>query len=72
MKMLFPVLFYRDIDFNCRDCAVAERWYATDQQDYFENKQDNPEKRPVRCFPCRQIEVERKRQARITAGHATD
>jgi hypothetical protein len=62
--------FYRDVEFLCVDCGKAQTWKAEDQQWYYETAGGMIENIAKRCRPCRMPEKERKRLARIAAGHA--
>ena len=62
-------LFYRDLSFQCRDCGVQEIWSAVDQQWYYESAGGYFFNTAVRCRSCRQIERQRKAEARLQAGH---
>ncbi len=64
VKLLLPPLYYEDIEFVCRDCSKREVFYAHEQQYFFEVLQASPYVEPVRCYDCRQVERERKEEAR--------
>ncbi|MDH3634465.1 MAG: zinc-ribbon domain-containing protein [Gammaproteobacteria bacterium] len=61
--------FYYDIEFECIDCGKIEVWNADQQKWWYEEAGGYFFATAVRCNACREVERERKRQARITAGH---
>jgi len=61
--------FYYDIEFECRDCGVTEIWNADQQKWWYEEAGGYFFATAVRCRACRDTERERKRMARISAGH---
>jgi hypothetical protein len=66
----YPTCF-RDQPFVCIDCGCERIWKATDQKWYFEVLHHAFYKTAKRCTACRAIERERKKQARISAGHGS-
>ena len=61
--------YYYDIEFDCFDCGKTEVWNADQQKWWYEEAGGYFFSTAVRCRACRETERERKRQARITAGH---
>jgi hypothetical protein len=68
----FPPKFYRAVQFTCCDCRVAQTWEAEDQRWYYETTRAPFYASAKRCRPCRKAEQERKKLARIAAGHAPE
>ena len=64
-----PPDYYYDVQFNCMDCGKAEVWTAEQQQWWYEEAGGYFLATAVRCRSCRGKERERKREARIQAGH---
>ncbi len=62
-------LFYYDIEFSCVDCGVTETWTADQQKWWCEEAGGYFFSTAVRCRACREQERERRRRARIAAGH---
>ena len=60
---------FRAQTFRCIDCGLAQLWKAEDQQWYYETTGAYFFSTAKRCLPCRKKEQERKRLARIAAGH---
>ncbi len=60
---------YVAVDFTCEDCGVRGTWSAESQKWYYETTGGIWYGQATRCRPCRAKERERKRQARIAAGH---
>jgi hypothetical protein len=56
--------YYYDIDFECRDCGVIERWTAKKQKIYYEEQQGEIEGLPIRCNSCRRKNREEKAEVR--------
>lgn len=48
-----PPLFYKDLEFTCRDCGAEEVWTAEQQQWYYEVAKQPIYGTAVRCGPCR-------------------
>jgi len=61
--------FYYDIEFDCRDCGVHQVWTASQQKWWYEEAGGYFFAGAVRCRACRKLEQERKRRARVAAGH---
>lgn len=61
--------YYYDIEFECRDCGKTELWNADQQKWWYEDAGGYFFATAIRCQNCRELERERKRQARIAAGH---
>lgn len=61
--------YYYDIEFDCRDCGSHQLWTAKQQKWWYEEAGGYFFAGAVRCRDCRITERERKRQARIVAGH---
>ena len=61
--------YYYDIQFTCCDCGSEEVWTAEQQKWWYEDVGGYFFATAVRCRPCRQKERERKKEARIQAGH---
>ena len=55
--------------FYCRDCGLSQLWTAEDQQWNYETIGACFRSTALRCLPCRKQEQERKRLARMAAGH---
>ena len=64
-----PPEFYYDIEFTCIDCGKLEVWTASQQKWWYEEAGGYFFSGAVRCRSCREKEHERKRMARIQAGH---
>ncbi|MFT4558520.1 MAG: zinc-ribbon domain containing protein [Planctomycetales bacterium] len=47
-----PPLFYKDIEFTCRDCDTEDVWTAEQQQWYYEFAKGSIYGRAIRCGPC--------------------
>ena len=67
-----PPDYYYDIEFDCMDCGKAEVWTAKQQKWWYEEAGGYFFSTAVRCRKCREKERERKRKARIQAGHNKD
>ncbi|MCB1843429.1 MAG: zinc-ribbon domain containing protein [Halioglobus sp.] len=63
--------FYYDIEFHCDDCGVHQIWTARQQKWWYEEAGGYFFATAVRCRDCRQKDQERKRKARVAAGHET-
>lgn len=61
--------YYYDIEFECVDCGKTETWNADQQKWWYEEAGGYFFATAVRCHACREVERERKRAARIAAGH---
>lgn len=61
--------YYYDIEFECVDCGVAQRWTAKQQKWWYEEAGGYFFSTAIRCRACRSKERKRKRQARIDSGH---
>lgn len=61
--------YYYDIEFNCIDCNSTEIWKAEQQKWWYEEAGGYFFATAIRCRVCREKERERKKQARINAGH---
>tara|TARA_R110002110_G_scaffold3754_1_gene19526 strand:- start:53903 stop:54190 length:288 start_codon:yes stop_codon:yes gene_type:complete len=61
--------FYYDIEFDCEDCGKHQIWTASQQKWWYEEAGGYFFSTAVRCRDCRQNERERKRTARVNAGH---
>lgn len=61
--------YYYDIEFTCTDCGKLEVWTAPQQKWWYEEAGGYFFSGAVRCRGCREKERERKRMARIQAGH---
>lgn len=61
--------YYYDIEFSCYDCGKVEVWKAKQQKWWYEDAGGYFFAAAVRCRVCREKQRERKRQARIDAGH---
>ena len=48
-----PKFWYQDEWFQCKDCAVAEKWTAQSQQWWYEAAKGPIYSRAVRCRSCR-------------------
>ncbi|MES2931876.1 MAG: zinc-ribbon domain containing protein [Pseudomonadota bacterium] len=57
-------LFYEDRAFNCRDCGIAQIWSAKQQRWWYEQARGHIDSVAVRCRHCRQVEGQRKTEAR--------
>ncbi|HEX6591161.1 MAG TPA: zinc-ribbon domain containing protein [Moraxellaceae bacterium] len=57
-------LYYVDRAFDCRDCGSAELWTAKQQKWWYEEAKGHIDSTAIRCRPCRQIERDRKAEAR--------
>jgi len=64
--------YYYDIEFECVDCGKTEVWNADQQKWWYEEAGGYFFATAVRCHACREAERERKRLARIAAGHDPD
>lgn len=64
--------YYYDIEFDCRDCGAHQIWTAKQQKWWYEEAGGYFFAGAVRCRDCHIKERERKRQARIAAGHEQD
>ncbi len=67
-----PPEYYYDIAFDCQDCGVHQTWTAKQQKWWYEEAGGYFFSGAIRCRACREAERERKRQARIDAGHEKD
>ena len=67
-----PPDYYYDIEFECVDCGVTQIWTAQQQKWWYEEAGGYFFSGAIRCRDCRRIERDRKRQARINAGHDPD
>jgi hypothetical protein len=67
-----PPEYYYDIEFHCQDCGVHQIWTARQQKWWYEEAGGYFFAGATRCRECRAKERERKRQARISAGHERD
>jgi hypothetical protein len=56
--------YYTDLPFQCRDCQKQEIWTAPQQKWWYEVAKGNILSFAVRCRACRQIERDRKIEAR--------
>ncbi|WP_432695564.1 zinc-ribbon domain containing protein [Marinobacterium sp. YM272] len=61
--------YYYDIEFDCQDCGVHQTWTAQQQKWWYEEVGGYFFAGAVRCRDCRAKERERKRIARLNAGH---
>lgn len=61
--------YFREVQFACVDCGVTQCWAAEDQRWYYETTGAPYYSTAVRCRECRRAEQQRKRLARISAGH---
>ena len=61
--------YYYDLDFECIDCGSRETWTAAAQKWWYEEVGAYFFSTAVRCRKCREQERERKKLARINAGH---
>lgn len=61
--------YYYNLEFACVDCGSRERWTAAQQKWWYEEVGGYFFATARRCRACRKKEQERKRQARIRAGH---
>ena len=61
--------YYYDIAFTCCDCKSDETWTASQQKWWYEEVGGYFFAGATRCRKCREIERERKREARKQAGH---
>ena len=61
--------YYYDLEFECCDCGTTETWSAERQKWWYEEAGGYFFATAVRCHDCREAERERKRQARVSAGH---
>lgn len=64
-----PPKYYYDIEFTCEDCGLEQTWTAEQQKWWYEEAGGYFFATAVRCRSCREKERERKKQARINAGH---
>ena len=64
--------YYYDIEFDCQDCGAHQIWTARQQKWWYEEAGGYFFAGAVRCRDCRIKERERRRQARIAAGHEQD
>jgi len=64
--------FYYDIEFDCEDCGIHQTWTATQQKWWYEEAGGYFFSTAVRCRACREKARQKKRQARIAAGHEQD
>jgi hypothetical protein len=65
-------IFFSDQPFTCVDCGTNCVWKAESQRWYFEKFHAPYYETAKRCRACRRNERQRKSQARITAGHASN
>lgn len=56
--------YYEDQCFTCKDCGKQERWTARRQKRWYEEQGGEIEAIAVRCRACRNIEQERRNNAR--------
>ena len=64
-----PPDYYYDIEFNCMDCGKEEVWTAEQQKWWYEEAGGYFFATAVRCRSCRTKERDRKKVARVRAGH---
>jgi len=62
--------YYRPIHFNCSDCGKPQIWTAEDQRWFYETTGAPIYATAKRCHLCRKKEQNRKKLARVAAGHA--
>lgn len=64
-QLLQPLpLYYLDMPFVCRDCGAHEVWAARQQKWWYEEAKGHLDSTAIRCRPCRNVERERKAEAR--------
>ena len=56
--------YYRDKWFTCKDCGCDDLWTAKQQQRWYEEQGGEIEAIAIRCRACRQLEKQRKENAR--------
>jgi len=61
-----PPEYYYDKAFTCRDCDSQETWTAAQQKWWYEDAGGYFFATAIRCRPCREIERDRKEDARRT------
>ncbi len=61
--------YYYDLEFQCVDCGKQEIWTAAQQKWWYEEAGGYFFATAIRCRNCRKKERERKKEARIRAGH---
>ena len=59
-----PPDYYKDIEFTCVDCGSKETWLAEQQKWWCEEVGGYYFTTAIRCRNCREIEKERKAEAR--------
>ncbi len=62
--------YYRDREFQCRDCQKIEVWTAAQQKWWYEVAKGHVESYAIRCRACRKIVRERKMASRNIHGQA--
>ena len=55
--------YYKDYEFECRDCGKQEVWTVAQQRRWYEEQGGSPESVAIRCRDCR-----RKRKDRTEQG----
>lgn len=61
--------YYYPIQFSCSDCGSHEVWTPEQQKWWYEEAGGYFFAGATRCRNCRQVERDRKNEARRTAGH---
>jgi hypothetical protein len=69
-RSYFRPTYYSLLGFTCSDCGKSQTWTAEDQRWYYETSGAPIYSTAKRCRPCREEEENRKKLARVAAGHA--